>query len=59
MLHLAADMHPRPQHDIVAQRPIADVQDCPGMDETFAGIGCGMTLGTEVTGDQHRLYAPH
>jgi hypothetical protein len=59
MLHRAADMHPRPRHDIVAQCPIADVQDRSGMDETFARIGCGMTLGTEVTGDRHRLYAPH
>jgi hypothetical protein len=38
VLHSAADMHPRPQNDVMAQCPVADVQNGAGMDEIFPGI---------------------
>src|ERR1700730_675386 len=63
MLHRAADMHPWPQYDIVAQHPVADVQDRAGMDQTFARVArvllahrAQILLGVLV-GDPHWLHA--
>ena len=38
MLDAASHVEPRPQHHIVAQRQIADMQDHSGMDEPFRRV---------------------
>src|SRR4051794_41577620 len=38
MLHLAADVNPRTEHDIVHQRIVAEPQDPAGMDDALTAV---------------------